>query len=77
MNARPFPDDLVRIQRAWTATYQALAACHPDDNTVLRRRLQRLSVRLFWHPHLVSRPAARPALRATADTHAAGSRAAG
>ncbi|TFI28936.1 hypothetical protein [Streptomyces sp. 4R-3d] len=77
MSDRSFPDDLVRIQHAWTATYQALVVCRPADNTMLRRRLLRLSARLFWHPHLASRPAARPALRATADRDTAGRRAAG
>ncbi|MEV4998546.1 hypothetical protein [Streptomyces niveus] len=72
MTARPFPDGLVRTQRAWNATYQALAACRPADNTRLRRRLLRLSVHLYWHPYLVSRPAARPALRAAANMSAAG-----
>lgn len=77
MSARPFPDDLVHTQHAWNATYQALAACRPADNTLLRRRLLRLSVHLYWHPYLVSRPAARPALRATVDTVPGGGRAAG
>ncbi|MET9554536.1 hypothetical protein [Streptomyces sp. NPDC006645] len=72
MSARPFPDDLVRTQRAWTATYQALAVCRPTDHTLLRRRLLRLSSRLHQHPCLVSRPAARPALRAAAAVAAAG-----
>lgn len=75
MSARAFPDDLVRTQRAWNATYQALAARRPADNTMLRQRLLRLSVRLYWHPYLVSRPAARPALRAVAGMGAADRRA--
>lgn len=72
MSVRPFSDDLVRTQRAWNSTYQALAACRPADNTPLRRRLLRLSVRLYWHPYLASRPATRPALRAAANVGAAG-----
>ncbi|MFE3121371.1 hypothetical protein [Streptomyces niveus] len=71
MSARSFPDDLVRTQHAWNSTYQALDACRPADNTRLRRRLLRLSVYLYWHPYLVSRPAARPALRAAAGMSAA------
>ncbi|MFE3249832.1 hypothetical protein [Streptomyces sp. NPDC059209] len=70
MSPRTFPDDLVRTQRAWTTTYQTLAATHPADNTALRRELLRLSVRLFWHPYLAAHQAARPELRARARTSA-------
>ncbi|MFF2940155.1 hypothetical protein ACFVSQ_09965 [Streptomyces niveus] len=68
MDATPFPNDLVQTQRDWTTTYQALAAPHPANNTALRQRLLRLSVRLWWDPRLHSRPAARTALRARIRT---------
>ncbi|WP_327259917.1 MULTISPECIES: hypothetical protein [unclassified Streptomyces] len=42
-----FPDDLVQTQPAWNATYDALAAPRPRDTTALRRRLLRLSGRLW------------------------------
>jgi hypothetical protein len=66
MDATDFPDDLVQTQAAWNATYNALAAPRPRDTTALRRRLLRLSVRLWWHPYWESAPsvpAARSALR--------------
>lgn len=51
MNSTPTPipalEDLARTQQAWTATYTALAApATPSLNTLLRRRLLRLSTRL-------------------------------
>ncbi|MET9373968.1 hypothetical protein ABZX98_07435 [Streptomyces sp. NPDC002992] len=67
MEHQPFPLDLVRTQTAWTATYAALAAPGPGGTTVLRRRLLRLSTRLYWHPHwsaLDAGPAGRVELRA-------------
>jgi hypothetical protein len=66
MDATHFPDDLVQTQAAWNATYAALAAPHRRDITALRRRLLRLSVRLWWHPYwdtARSAPAARTELR--------------
>jgi hypothetical protein len=66
-----FPDDLVQTQAAWNATYQALAAPRPRGTTALRRRLLRLSVRLWWHPYwdtASSAPAARTELRQLART---------
>jgi hypothetical protein len=51
MDVTDFPDDLVQTQAAWNATYQALAAPRPRDTTALRRRLLRLSVRLWWDPY--------------------------
>ncbi|MFF7331818.1 hypothetical protein [Streptomyces sp. NPDC008150] len=50
MGFTDFPDDLVRIQHAWNTTYRALAAHRPQEAATLRRRLLRLSVRLWWHP---------------------------
>jgi hypothetical protein len=47
MDATDFPDDLVQTQAAWNATYDALAAPRPRDTAALRRRLLRLSVRLW------------------------------
>ncbi|MFH9012723.1 hypothetical protein ACH4C6_15200 [Streptomyces sp. NPDC017943] len=46
---RTFPDDLVRVQREWSATYRQLA--DRPGRTELRRRLHRLSVRAFFHPY--------------------------
>ncbi|MET7457993.1 hypothetical protein ABZT03_40340 [Streptomyces sp. NPDC005574] len=66
MDAIDFPDDLVRTQYAWNATYEALASPHRRETTALRRRLLRLSVRLWWHPYwetAPSVPAARAELR--------------
>ncbi|MFD9099107.1 hypothetical protein [Streptomyces collinus] len=66
MDATSFPDDLVQTQAAFHATYAALAAPHRGDTTALRRRLLRLSVRLWWHPYwdtTPSVPAARMELR--------------
>ncbi|MFJ6354830.1 hypothetical protein ACIQKB_35905 [Streptomyces sp. NPDC092046] len=66
MTPRPFPADLVRTQQAWTATYTALAAAGTGSTTVLRRRLLRLSVALWWHPWWAASgagPAARIELR--------------
>lgn len=46
----PYPDDLVTAQRAWLLTYAALAAPSAADPSALRRRLLRLSARVWWHP---------------------------
>ncbi|MGW2617258.1 hypothetical protein [Streptomyces sp. NPDC001500] len=46
---RRFPDDLVQAQQEWSATYRQLAA--GPGRTELRRRLQRLSTRVFFHPY--------------------------
>ncbi|MEW2614576.1 hypothetical protein AB0937_31250 [Streptomyces sp. NPDC047880] len=53
---RTFPDDLVRAQREWSATYRQLA--DRPGRTELRRRLHRLSVRAYFHPYWQQR---RPA----------------
>lgn len=61
---RSFPDDLAQAQHDWTTTYHRLA--ERPGNTDLRRRLHRLSVRLFFHPHWQQRrpsPAAWRELR--------------
>ncbi|MFI1294334.1 hypothetical protein ACH4VM_39200 [Streptomyces sp. NPDC020792] len=74
MDATDFPDDLVQVQYAWNATYDALAASRSRDTTALRRRLLRLSVRLWWHPYwktVPSVPAARTGLRQLARTRGA------
>jgi hypothetical protein len=74
MDAIDFPDDLVQTQAAFNATYDALAAPHRCDTTALRRRLLRLSVRLWWHPYWETArpaPAARTELRQTARTRRA------
>ncbi|MCM1943516.1 hypothetical protein NC239_35555 [Streptomyces sp. G3] len=61
MDAIDFPDDLVQTQAAWNAAYDALAAPRPCDTTALRRRLLRLSVRLWWHPYWETAPSASAA----------------
>ncbi|POX40386.1 hypothetical protein [Streptomyces sp. Ru72] len=74
MDATDFPDDLVQTQHAWNATYAALAGFHRGDTTALRRRLLRLSVRLWWHPYwntARSVPAARTELRQLTRARAA------
>ncbi|MFC9623299.1 hypothetical protein ACFTXM_25975 [Streptomyces sp. NPDC056930] len=74
MDVTDFPDDLVQTQHAWNATYAALAAPRPRDTTALRRRLLRLSVRLWWHPYwetVPSVPTGRSALRQLARTRRA------
>lgn len=45
-----FPDDLLRAQRDWNRTYEALAVPRPQGATALRRRLLRLSTLLAGHP---------------------------
>ncbi|MFB8245284.1 hypothetical protein ACFY3O_11655 [Streptomyces sp. NPDC001046] len=72
---RTFPDDLVRVQREWSATYRQLA--DRPGRPELRRRLHRLSVRAFFHPYWRQRrptPAAwwelRELARRPADTSA-------
>ena len=68
MDSTPFPHDLVQTQHDWNTTYAALAAPRPPHNTALRRRLLRLSVRLWWHPYwstTPSEPAERVELRQT------------
>ncbi|MFE5301875.1 hypothetical protein [Streptomyces sp. NPDC056632] len=62
MEHYPFPRDLVRTQKAWSATYAALAAVGNGSTTVLRRRLLHLSVELWWHPFWQT-PGAGPAAR--------------
>ncbi|MEU0895256.1 hypothetical protein [Streptomyces massasporeus] len=46
---RTFPDDLVRAQQEWSATYRQLA--DRPGRTELRRRLLRLSAQAFFHPY--------------------------
>ncbi|MCZ1019835.1 hypothetical protein O1M07_37945 [Streptomyces albulus] len=66
-----YPDDLLQAQRDWYATYRQLAAADtPGRTTALRRRLQRLSVRIATHPYWERIPgraaAARMALKQAA-----------
>jgi hypothetical protein len=59
-----FPDDLLQAQQAWYAAYQQLAeAAHPAEATVLRRTLQRLSVRISTHPYWATIPGRAPVAR--------------
>nr|WP_245877575.1 hypothetical protein [Streptomyces glaucescens] len=65
---------MVQTRDAWNATCNALAAPHRRDTTALRRRLLRLSVRLWWHPYgetIRSAPAARTELRQMTCTRGA------
>ncbi|MFG3343463.1 hypothetical protein ACGF1Z_00170 [Streptomyces sp. NPDC048018] len=62
MEYEPFPLDLVRTQKAWSSTYAELAAVDTGSTTVLRRRLLRLSVDLYWHAFWRT-PGAGPAAR--------------
>ncbi|MDT0307510.1 hypothetical protein RM780_11115 [Streptomyces sp. DSM 44917] len=68
MEQAAFPADLLRHQREWYRTYQALAAAsHPLAYTALRRRLTWLSARIAYHPYWSQRrPAARADLSALA-----------
>ncbi|MFI9262732.1 hypothetical protein ACIGT4_34265 [Streptomyces sioyaensis] len=68
MSSYDFPDDLVHAQRAWYTAYRQLAQEeNPSQTTVLRRTLQRLSVRIAAHPYWATIPgrasAARMALK--------------
>ncbi|MFF4866784.1 hypothetical protein ACFY3J_34850 [Streptomyces sp. NPDC001231] len=63
MEHTTFPPDLMQLQAEWHRTYEALAAPDRARTTMLRRRLQWLSVRLCWHPYW-SGPGRMPAARA-------------
>jgi hypothetical protein len=64
MTPYTFPDDLLQAQRDWYAVYRQLAASEqPAQTTVLRRSLQRLSVRISTHPYWASIPGRAPAAR--------------
>ncbi|GED90815.1 hypothetical protein TNCT6_79000 [Streptomyces sp. 6-11-2] len=63
MEHTTFPPDLMQLQAEWHRTYEALAAPDPTRSTVLRRRLQWLSIRLWWHPYWTG-PGRMPAARA-------------
>ncbi len=59
-----FPDDLLKAQRDWYAAYRQLAQEeNPSRTTVLRRTLQRLSVRITTHPYWATVPGRAPAAR--------------
>ncbi|MFJ5804271.1 hypothetical protein [Streptomyces decoyicus] len=64
MPAYDFPDDLLQAQRAWYTAYRQLAQEEsPSQTTVLRRTLQRLSVRIATHPYWATIPGRGPAAR--------------
>lgn len=64
MSSYDFPDDLLEAQRAWYATYHQLAQeVNPSQTTVLRRALQRLSVRIATHLYWATIPGRAPAAR--------------
>lgn len=59
-----FPNDLLQAQRDWYTVYgQLAAASHASQTTVLRRTLQRLSVRISTHPYWATIPGRAPAAR--------------
>ncbi|WP_419992464.1 hypothetical protein [Streptomyces boninensis] len=63
--AHSFPEDLVVAQRDWFAVYEQLAGREDGaaQTTVLRRRLQRLSIRVSTHPYWTTLPGRAPAAR--------------
>lgn len=62
--AYSFPDDLLEAQRDWYAVYRKLAGTrHTSQTTVLRRRLQRLSVTISTHPYWTQLAGGAPAAR--------------
>ncbi|MET7796307.1 hypothetical protein [Streptomyces decoyicus] len=64
MTPYTFPDDLLRAQRDWYTAYRQLAQEeNPSQTTVLRRTLQRLSVRIATHPYWATIPGRAPAAR--------------
>ncbi|MGW7249033.1 hypothetical protein [Streptomyces decoyicus] len=64
MTPYAFPDDLLRAQRDWYTAYRQLAQEeNPSQTTVLRRTLQRLSVRIATHPYWATIPGRAPAAR--------------
>ncbi|PBC85937.1 hypothetical protein SAMN05428945_6591 [Streptomyces sp. 2224.1] len=64
MSSFEFPDDLLQAQRAWYRAYRQLAQeGNPSQTTVLRRTLQRLSVRIATHPYWATIPGEAPAAR--------------
>lgn len=59
-----FPDDLLQAQRDWYAVYRQLAGAeHETQTAALRRKLQRLSVRISAHPYWASLPGTAAAAR--------------
>ncbi|MFJ4972692.1 hypothetical protein [Streptomyces sp. NPDC088755] len=63
MESFPFPNDLIRAQRAWHAAYRELSSPRPRHATELRRRLLDLSCRIQWHPFWSTPPGRTPAAR--------------
>ncbi|MBV9026397.1 MAG: hypothetical protein JO362_21985 [Streptomycetaceae bacterium] len=64
MTTRAFPEDLLHAQREWYRVYGELAAAdNVAQTTVLRRRLQRLSVQITTHPYWATLPGGVPAAR--------------
>ncbi|MEJ8646692.1 hypothetical protein WKI65_01075 [Streptomyces sp. MS1.AVA.3] len=64
MTPYAFPDDLLRAQSDWYTAYRQLAQEeNPSQTTVLRRTLQRLSVRIATHPYWATIPGRAPAAR--------------
>ncbi|WP_257137055.1 hypothetical protein [Streptomyces sp. gb14] len=50
MSTAPLSESAIAAQRAWHATYRALAVPRPRHAGGLRCRLLHLSVRIHWHP---------------------------
>ncbi|GGU56618.1 hypothetical protein GCM10010211_21880 [Streptomyces albospinus] len=58
------PERLIQAQTAWYSVYQQLAdADNASETTVLRRRLQRLSVQITTDPYWTTIPGRAPAAR--------------
>ncbi|QHC26408.1 hypothetical protein [Streptomyces sp. GS7] len=64
MTHHDIPEHLVQAQTAWYAVYQRLASVNnTSETTVLRRRLQRLSVQIATDPYWATIPGSAPAAR--------------
>ncbi|MFF5273776.1 hypothetical protein [Streptomyces sp. NPDC000133] len=69
MRRPTLPEDLITAQRAWERTYRSLAdPANRQQTTALRRRLLKLSVKVWWHPYwqqagTAQRGALRPSKR--------------
>ncbi|MFD3983883.1 hypothetical protein ACFWR6_35440 [Streptomyces griseus] len=73
MGSFPLPDDLVRAQQEWHATYRALAVPRPRGAIELRRLLH-LSAPVEWHPFRSTPDGGSPAARVELRRLAGGDR---
>jgi hypothetical protein len=58
-----FPHDLLAAERERRAVYRRLSAPAPRQTTALRRRLLRLTGRVWFHPHWAAYTSGVPAAR--------------